>query len=103
MHISQISGMLDRLESSTMGPWDTTIDEKGVITVTDPDMTAVARGVSIQDAWQISHANEDIKVLIDEVLDLRRLIFDVHVLLDDNAERGVIKSYIEAVMSERVG
>lgn len=103
MRISDMSKLLDRLEESTVGPWDTTVDQEGKITLTSPNREVLADNISVQDAWFISHSKDDIKVLLDEVLDLRRLVFDVCVLLDDKEEHGLITKYIEAFMKDRIG
>lgn len=103
MNLSKISNILDRLEGATVGPWDTIIDTEGRAFLMSPNKEILAENISVGDAWYTSHSGEDIKMLIDEVLDLRRLIFDIHVLVDEKEEHGIIKSYIETVMRDRIG
>jgi len=102
MYITQLSKMLDRIEAASPGPWDTTVDAEGLVTLTSPNEEVLATNISVEDAWYVSHAREDMEGLINEVLDLRRLIFDVHVLLEENEAHGNIMSYIESFMRERV-
>jgi hypothetical protein len=103
MQITDLSKMLDRMEAASPGPWDTTVDVDGQVTLTSPNHEVLATNISVEDAWYISHAHEDVKHLIDEVLDLRRLIYDVHVLLTENETHGNIMSYLESFMRERMG
>lgn len=103
MQIYSLSKILDRLEAASPGPWDTTVDSEGLVTLTSPNREILATNISVEDAWFASHSREDIEGLINEVLDLRRLIFDVHVLLGENETSGNIMSYIESFMRERVG
>jgi len=103
MNINQISKVLDRLESSTVGPWDTMIDTEGRATLTSPNQEVLANNIGVEDAWYVSHSREDIKLLINEVLDFRRLVHDIHLMLEDRHAHGNIMAYIEGFMRERIG
>lgn len=103
MNLTSLSKLLDRLESSTVGPWDTMIDQEGRATLVSPNQEILANNISVEDAWYVSHSREDIKMLINEVLDLRRLIHDTHVLLQEKQSHGNIMAYIEGFMQDRVG
>jgi len=102
MHLRSISKLLDRLESATVGPWDTTVDREGKVTLTSPNQEILADNISVEDAWFISHSREDVAMLVNEVLDLRRLVYDIHLLLEDKQAHGNIMAYIESFMQDRV-
>ena len=102
MHLRSITKLLDRLDSTSPGPWDTTIDKEGRATLTSANQETLADNIRVEDAWFISHSQEDIKLLINEVLDLRRLVYDVHLLLEDKQAHGNIMAYIESFMQDRV-
>lgn len=102
MHLNQLSNILNRIEAISSEPWDTIIDETGRVAVKTNTNQVVADNIAIEDAWFISQAPEDIKVLMNEVLDLRRLIYDVHIMLDEREDSGIIMKYIEMVMKGRV-
>jgi hypothetical protein len=102
MKLHEVSKILDRMEASSPDPWDTTVTTDGGVTLTSVNQEVLAENISVEDAWYTSHSREDIKHLIDEVLDLRRLVFDIHVLLEDKEEHGIIRSYIDAVMESRM-
>jgi len=103
MRLDQLGKMLDRMEVTSPGPWDTMVDPQGRIALTSSNSEILASDISVEDAWYISHTKEDIKMLIDEVLDLRRLITDIHMLIADKTDSGIVSKYIESVMSGRVG
>lgn len=103
MHLNQLSNILNRIEAISSEPWDTIIDESGKIAVKTNTNQVVADNISIEDAWFISQAPEDVKSLMNEVLDLRRLIYDIHLMLDEREDGGIIMKYIELVMKGRVG
>lgn len=102
MHLNQLSNILNRIEAISSEPWDTIIDENGKVAVKTNTNHVVADNIAIEDAWFISQAPEDIKSLMNEVLDLRRLIYDVHIMLDEREDSGIIMKYIEMVMKGRV-
>jgi hypothetical protein len=103
MHLSQLSNILSRIEAISSDPWDTIIDETGRIAVKANTDQVVADNIAIEDAWFISQAPEDIKLLMNEVLDLRKLIYDIHLMLEEREDSSIITKYIEMVMGARVG
>lgn len=101
VNLEKMSRIIDRLEVTSPGPWDTMVDTEGRISVVSPNSEILAENISVEDAWYVSHSREDVEALVHEVLDLRRLVVDIHVLLGDKENHDIIMSYIEAVMKER--
>lgn len=101
MYIQEIAKVLDRLEGATDGGWDATVAENGSVSLTTESDT-LAENLKVNDAWFISHSKEDISVLMNEVLDFRKLLFDVKQLLAEEMSHDMILAYIEGILEDRL-